>query len=274
MKQSDPKIIVGFLLLASLVAVGCEMERRVVKSSAWDTMFSQSEWYDGPAAGSDGSEATNRHNRGYAVELARYSGAEAYHNLQNIMRTARQEAGLSNLWYSTVGRTTAVYMGRFKDDDSREAKAALKLAATAEVDGEKMFADAKIVKLGGGRDQVLDPRDIRSLKGRGLFALQIGYYDGGYGPDFRRAAETAVDVLRDQEQEAYYYHGPNRSMVLLNSWTYNEAFTRQGSVDRYSNAVRLTQEQHPYNVPNGRAFKLDDDPEYVQSQHSFLVPIR
>lgn len=261
------------LVLSALMAVGC-LERRVVKRSGWNQMFMESEWYDGPAKGSDGSQATNRNNRGYAIELGRYSGAEAFHGVHSLMQTARQDAGLANLWYATVGTETTVYLGRFTEEDSKEAKDALRKVQDAEVNGQAVFTKAKIVKLNANRGDALDPRDLRSLKGRGLFTLQIGYYDASYGPDFRRAAETAVDVLREQDEKAFYYHGPHRSMVLVNAWTRAEAFTLVGQVDRYSNAVRLAQEKYPYNVPNGEPFGPDDDPEYVKSQRSFLVPIR
>ncbi len=261
------------LVLSALLATGC-LERRVVKRSGWNKMFMESDWYDGPASGSDGSQATNRHNRGYAVELGRFGGGEAFHGVHSLMQTARQDAGLANLWYATIGSETTVYLGRFTDKDSKEAKAALREVRDAEVNGKAIFAKAKVVKLNAERGDALDPRDLRSLKGRGLFTLQIGYYDGSYGPDFRRAAETAVDVLRDQGEKAFYYHGPHRSMVLVNAWNRTEAFTLVGQVDRYSDAVRITQEKYPHNVPNGVSFGPDDDPEYVKSQRSFLVPIR
>ena len=273
MKDLTPYLYCAVLASIALLTAGCEMERRVVKRSAWDRMFMQTEWYDG-SDGSNSNNGADRSNRGYAIELGRYSGAEAFHGVHGLMQTARQDAGLANLWYASTGRETTVYLGRFREDDSREAKNALRQVRAAEVDGEKLFEDAKIVKLTTARGDALDPRDLRTLKGRGLYTLQIGYYDADYGPDFRRAAESAVDVLRDQDQKAFYYHGPHRSMVLLNAWTRNEAFTLQGQVDRYSNAVRSVQEQHPYNVPNGRPFTDDDDPEFVASQKSFLVPIR
>lgn len=273
MKSTKPHILLVLLTLSALLAVGC-MERRVVSRSGWNKMFMESEWYEGPARGSDNAQATRRNNRGYAIELGRYTGAQAFHGVHGLMQTARQEAGLANLWYATANGDITVYMGRFKEDDSSEAKAALRKVRAAEVDGKELFEKAKIVKLGTERGEVLDPRDLRSLKGKGLFSLQIGHYDGTYGPDFRRAAETAVDVLRDNGEDAYYYHGPHRSMVLLNAWTRAEAFTLEGTVDRYSNQVRMTQEKHPHNVPNGEPFGPGDDPEYVKSQHSFLVPIR
>lgn len=274
MKITPARWMLALLLLMALLAVGCEMERRVVSQSGWNKMFMESEWYDGPARGSTNDQATNRNNRGYAVELGKYSGAQAFHGVHGLMQTARQDAGLANLWYATVGTETTVYMGRFKDKDDREAKDALRKAREAEIDGKAIFAKAKLVKLSAARGDALDPRDLRSLKGKGLFTLQIGYYDAKYGPDFRRAAETAVDVLRDNGEDAYYYHGPHRSMVLLNAWTHAQAFTLVGQVDRYSNTVRLAQEKYPHNVPNGRSFTDDDDPDYVKSQRSFLVPIR
>ncbi|MFK7790937.1 MAG: hypothetical protein AB8C95_15775 [Phycisphaeraceae bacterium] len=276
MKITHTHWILALLTLSAVLAAGCEMERRVVSQTGWTKMFMESEWYDGPARGSKDAQATNRNNRGYAVELGKYSGAQAFHGVHGLMQTARQDAGLANLWYATGERgDVTVYMGRFKDDDSKEAKAALRLARDAEVNGSAVFENAKIVKLTSARGgEVLDPRDLRTLKGKGMYTLQIGYYDAKYGPDFRRAAETAVDVLRDQDEEAFYYHGPHRSMVLVNAWNHNQAFTLVGQVDRYSNVVRMAQERYPHNVPNGRAFTDDDDPEFVKSQRSFLVPIR
>ena len=275
MNAKTPRWLLFLVCLSALLVGGCEMEQRVVKRTGWSAVFSpENEWYDGPETKASDSDPTHRYNKGYAIELGRYEGAEAYHGVHKMMQTARQDAGLGNLWYSTVGTETTVYMGRYKDDGS-EAKAALKRVRSAQINGEEPFEKAKIVKLDAAkRGEVLDERDLRTLKGKGLFTLQIGYYDKQYGPDYRRAAETAVDVLRDNGENAYYYHGPHRSMVLLNSWTYAEAFTLVGTTDRYSNAVRLAQEKYPHNVPNGRAFKASDDPEYVKTQHSFLVPIR
>lgn len=276
MKMRTPRWTLILLCLSALLVVGCEMERRVVKRTGWSAVFNpDNEWYEGPDRGSSASDPSNRRNKGFAIELGRYTGAEAFHGVHNLMQTARQDAGLANLWYTTVGTEATVYMGRFKDDDSSEARAALKKVRAAEVNGKELFPNAKLVKLNAEKQgEVLDPRDVRTLKGKGRFTLQIGYYDREYGPDFRRAAETAVDVLRDNGENAFYYHGPHRSMVLLNAWTYGEAFTLEGTTDRYSNAVRLTQEKYPHNVPNGRKFQPGDDPAYVKSQHSFLVPIR
>lgn len=263
-----PNLFFFLILAGALCGSGCEMERRVTHST-WD-QWKQWEWYDASASSEDTRGSNGQANRGYAIELARFEGDGRQAKIYRTITDARQKAGLANLWYTETG----VYAGRFRNDDSSEAKAMLRQVRSAEINDDTPFEDALIVRLTGARSQVNDPLDLRSLSGRGLYTLQIGYYDTRFGNDYRKAAETAVKVLREQDEEAYYYHGPNRSLILIEAWTYGQAFTRTGQVDRYSNLVRLTQEKHPQNVPNGQPFSEDDDPEYVASQRSFMVPIR
>ena len=268
---------IALLLLGSallLLGSGCQMEERVISSSFDD--LKKLEWYDpsGGAKNQDTSGPNAARNRGYAIELGRFSGDDAYAQVYRVITDARQEAGLANLWYAATGRETIVYAGRFRDKDDAEVNAMLRTVRRAQIHGNTPFEDAKVVAISSSQRGVADKRDLRSLSGRGLYALQIGYFDRSFGNDYRKAAETAVDVLREQGEEAYYYHGPNRSLVLVNAWKRSEAFTRVGTTDRYSNAVRTVQEKHPYNVPNGKPFTAADDPGFVASQHSFLVPIR
>ena len=61
MTTLPPRILVLLLVSTALLAVGCEMEQRVVSRSGWSAVFSpDNEWYDGPETGSDGSAATSR----------------------------------------------------------------------------------------------------------------------------------------------------------------------------------------------------------------------
>lgn len=274
MKPLTKSLTLIAILTALISGVGCEMERRVIKKNPWQTMFENSEWSSagGTAAGTTG--ATRQRKRGYAVQLASYSGADAFNKVPTIIREAREQGGVANLWYASNAGQTTVYAGRFRDPDSLQAKATLSRIRNAEINGKTPYEDAKVVALASDRGEALDRRDLRTLKGRNLYTLQVGYYDRNYGTNFRKAAEDRVDVLREQDVDAYYYHGQNRSMVLINAWTYDQAFKRVGNMDAYSNAVRLTQDKYPHNVPNGNPFTEDDDPTFVKTQHSFLVPIR
>lgn len=263
-------LILTLCVVLLMLSTGC-LERRVIRSS-WDALRN-SAWSDNRSSDSYSTSNSGRSNRGYAIEIDRYSGTDAYSKVYHLVREARVEAGLANLWYTTSGEETIIYAGRFKEKDSDEAEAMLREVRNARIRGRRAFENAKIVEITRARAEVSDPRDLRSLTGKDLYTLQIGYYDRGFGTDFRKAAETAVDILREAGETAYYYHGPNRSLVLINKWTRREAFTLQGNIDRYSNIVRIAQEKYPYNVPNGQPFTADDDPDYVKTQHSSLIKI-
>lgn len=267
-----PTAVVCLLLLS---LVGCEMERRVVSQNPWREMFTQSEWYDPEASGGGGDAAQAQSNERFAVQLAQYTGPQSVSDAAKLVAKARVQTNLADLWYASDAGQATVYAGRFRDPDADPARRTLRLARDIEIDGETPFEDAKLVSLSGGGTENYDPRDLRSLSGKGLYTLQVGYYDQQYGEDFRKAAEDKVDQLRDQGEDAYYYHGPRRSLILINAWTREEAFLSQpGQMDRYSNAVRAAQKKYPHNIPNGEPFTDEDDPEFVKTQHSFLVPIR
>lgn len=264
------------LLLAILLGLtgltGCAMEQRVVKENPWNKLFKESEWSD--REGDAGGAAAGRSAKGYAVQLAKFEAGLAFGEASELMRKARTEGGLADIWYTTDAQWTRVYAGKFRNPDSDEAQATLAQVRQAKIDGEGVFEDARFVAIGSGRAETLDPHDLRSLSGQGLYTLQIGYFDRQNGTNFRRAAERRVEQLRANDEEAYYYHGPHRSLVLVNAWTRDEAFLSQpGQMDRYSNAVRAVQDKYPHNIPNGEPFTEDDDPELVKTQHSFLVPI-
>jgi len=261
---------VVLLLLSAVVVGGCAQER-VVRRSPWEQMFMDSDLYDvssSRTAVAIERNPTTQGTQNFAVQLGRYTGGDAL----DAYRLAREQCGLANIWYSGSGVEMAVYAGRFHRPDSAEAEAVLTQVRAAEFNGQNPFAEAQIVSVNTSGGQVLDPNDLRSLRGRGLYTLQIGFYDNTYGSNFRSAAEAVVAELREQGKEAYYHHGPRRSMILLNSYTYAEAFSRQGQIDRYSNAVRVLQESYPYNLPNGHSFS-SSDVEAGETLPSFLVQI-
>jgi len=254
MPHRPPPLLSAVACLLLLSLVGCEMERKVVSRNPWREMFTQTEWYDPAASGGGGDAAQARSNERYAVQLAQYTGPQSVSDAAKLVAKARVESNLADLWYASNAGQATVYAGRFRDPDSDQAERTLELARDIEIDGETPFEDAKLVSLSGGGIENYDPK---------------------YGEDFRKAAEDKVDQLRDQGEDAYYYHGPRRSLILINAWTREEAFfSRPGQMDRYSNRVRATQDKYPHNIPNGEPFTKEDDPEFVKTQHSFLVPIR
>lgn len=129
----------------------------------------------------------------------------------------------------------------------------------------------------GGRDayeqSTKEPHvhDLRRFVG--VYTLQIGYYDDEYGKDFRAAAERAVVVMREDGHEAYFYHGPHRSMVTIGLFSEKD-FVREGVSSVYGPRIREAQKTHPYNLGNGRTLIQKVRGESVGEQPSFIVKVR
>lgn len=257
------------MLLAALA--GCMSEPQRV-SSTWDPFRDQLGDPAPPPQNADRNDPRVVSPRGYAVELARFSGPDAAARAFELTARLREQANLADLWYADGPNLSTVYLGRFRDPRSDTARVAIKRAREAELDGLTPFAKAEMVPLSGGDTASLPELDLRNHTGQ--YALQIGYYDLGYGTAFRRAAEDQAQKLRDQGHDAYYYHGPNRSLIAMGPYTYEEAFVRVGQTDTYTAAVLAAQREFPYNVRNGVGPTADFTAEELGLRPSFLVLVR
>lgn len=260
-------VAVALLVLA---AVGCEMQTQKV-SSSWDPLIEISD----PKTDSRNADPRDPRvvsPRGYAVELTRFSGPDATARAFDLSARLREQAGLADLWTADRGGQSTVYLGRFRDPRSEQATAALKRVRAAVVDGIKPFDEADLVPLSGGDAASLPENDLRNHTGK--YALQIGYYDLAAGVNFRKVAEDKVEQLREQGHNAYYYHGPNRSLIAIGPFTYDQAFVRSGQVDIYTAQVLDAQRTFPHNLRNGLAPVEGFTLEEQGIQPSFLVLVR
>ncbi|MEM9416074.1 MAG: hypothetical protein AAGA29_11455 [Planctomycetota bacterium] len=261
-------------LLALLVTLpGCETETRVLNSTWTDSFGEIADRRPEPREALDPNDPRVRSPQGYAVEIARFSGPDASAQAFRLTAELRTEVGLGDLWQSDGSQNAVVYAGRFRDPRSDRAKQMLQMVRAAQYDGGRPFASAQLVALSGdgGEESIYNEFDLRNH--RGSITLQIGFYDINYGNNYRAAAETAVQVLRDEGEEAYFYHGPNRSLVTVGLFTRPEALVPNGQTEQYSPAVRELQERFPHNLMNGVTFeRRENGVGGVQS--SFLVPVR
>ena len=271
-RPAAPGLVLGLVLglVVVVLLAGCEMQTRVVRSS-WDPLREIAD----PGLDSRGTDPNDPRvvsPQGYAVELTRFSGPDASARAFDLSARLREQAGLADLWTAERGGQATVYLGRFRDPRTAQAKAALQQARAAEVDGFKPFTQVDLVPLSGGDAATLPENDLRNHTGQ--YALQIGYYDLAHGSDFRKAAEDRVEQLRVQGYPAYYYHGPNRSLITIGPYTYDQAFIRSGQVDVYTAEVLEMQKTFPHNLRNGleplEGFTLEEQ----GIQPSFLVLVR
>ncbi len=264
------------LLAATAMLVGCEVELR--RTNPWSDLQAIARrqqggdpWGAGGRAADD--EGNPRH--GWTIFVKEFTGPNAATQAQQEIAVLQAHARLTGLWYRTEQARVSLYRGQYTAGTLPEAQYDLEQVQAVEIDGERPYAGAIIVSLSGDRRTALSRWDLRLYPG--YYSLQIGVYDSQFDEDYRKAAEQFAEKVRRDGKKAYYYHGPNRSMVTVGLFTDEDFELVDGpggmQVMSYGHAIRQLQESYPHNLLNGRTIveRRPNQPEQVQS--SFLVRV-
>lgn len=251
-------------LTALLVCVtGCYQEIR--RTSVWDD-------FPGAKSGSEIDADTPRGGT-WAIALASFEGPDRYQQSFNLVRELQAEANLPDLWYDDNGQTSTVYAGRFRSPRQADATSTMERVRQATLDGEQPFADAEFRDVGAVRvdAEALDPLDLR--RHAGAYTLQIGFYDREFGERFREAAEEAARTLRDDGHEAFFYHGPNRSLVTVGLFTNSDFVMVQGR-QSYGPRIKEVQQTFPHHFANGLEQLITRPGQPTRKQETLVVQAR
>ncbi len=214
---------------------------------------------------------TGKVDRGWSIPVTAFTGPDRRDQANTLIVTLTEQAQVTDLWASDVQYTCSVYCGRYKEQNDPHALKNLEKIRQFAIDGRQPFRSAAILPLTGRENQSsVNPYDLKPYVG--FFTLQIGFYDEQYGPDFRQAAEEAVRILREDGEEAYFYHGPIRSLITIGLFTYDD-FVKVGNTEAYGPRIKKLQEEYPYNLGNGRTLIEKVRGEVIGEQKSFLVRV-
>ncbi len=243
------------------------METRVVRSS-WDSL----------PADPKPRQVDNEKNfqdaaggQGWAIQITEIQGNDRHDRARELTHRLRSEAQLDSVWIEDIGNVAHLYHGRFAHAADKDIRPALEKIQRIELDGEKVFAQAQLVPLVGQGRVIADPFDLRQFSG--YYSLQIGFYDEAAGPNFREIAEQAVRMLREEGHDAYYYHGPFRSIITIGVYTYEQAFVPAGNVDTYAPHIREMQTTFPFNLGNGSTIIQKENGKDIGEQKSSLIRV-
>ncbi len=271
MKQCGLQIVVVLVLTSSLV--GCY--RKV--SDPWSELRRFSDPVGSRDRKPDGQERQFAIS-GYAILLRAFEGNDRQARAQRYVDQLLRSTPLRDLWFTAVDDRTLVYRGRYGDPQHPDAQSDLNATQVVVIGEEQPFKNAAIVAIGLDADMAGGEHDLRRFPGK--FSLQIGYYDAQLGSDHRAAAERAVEALRTDGEDAYYYHGPTMSMVTIGIFglqdvqqrVHRDPNTGRDTIQPvYSQRVLEIQRRFPRNVANGRV-NLLVGPD-GQPRPSFLIRV-
>ncbi len=182
-----------------------------------------------------------------------------------------------------------IAVGSFRNPTDPIVRAELQRVQDIQVDGSRLYENAFLVppsgELSRGSIPAYDLRNVHAEHGkRAVYTLQIAVYsrEDGRVPtpaeqaEIRQIAEKAVVALRQAGEQAFYYHGPNRSMVTIGIFGEDDHDVQDGFPIE-SPRLASTRTRHPFNLLNGRTIlettRTSTGGRSQREQSSFLVAI-
>lgn len=280
-------VLLGLLCAAPLTA--CQQDRPQRPSLAEEGRELFGTGPDRAKSGVPGEAGTAATN-GWSIVIVAFRGptqdADALAGLSRV----RTVGNLPAAYLEKRGETTVIALGRYSGPNDPRAQADLDRVRALQVEGQRPFAAAVLAPPPGaaapGAYPEFDLRNVRRLQGDwALYTLQVGVYSRETGgppspeelAEFRKAAEAAVVQLRHEGHQAFYYHGPNRSMVTVGLFGKDDFDPQVPGVS--SAALRQMREAFPHNLLNGRGIRErlpgrpGNDPDAWRLQASTLVAV-
>ncbi|CAG0964204.1 hypothetical protein PHYC_00893 [Phycisphaerales bacterium] len=244
--------------------------------------------FEAPTAPSGDSAPTDA---AWTIILATVPGDGGDMSAMRALDTVRAYEGLAEARVEKRSKGMVIALGRYESPTDPRAREDLERVQSIESGGARPFEGAMLVP------PPFDPRtgsipelDLSTVKARfgrsALYSLQVAVYERSDGKpasesemgEFRRAAEQAAKQFRADGEEAYYYHGPRRSMVTIGVFgprDYEDQPSSDGRLRHIeSPGLRMLREKHPYNLVNGQAIIVRSSAHpQGRMQPSFVVAI-
>lgn len=229
--------------------------------------------------------------KGWCIVLAVFRGNDADAQSRIMLDRVRREGGLPEAYAVRRGAATIVAIGDFAAPDDPRAAGELKRVQDIQIVGEggqtsRPYAFAILAPPESDREGGLPQYNLlrakEALGPQALYTLQVGAYGRLDLPrpteadmaESRKAAEQAVLKLRQEGEQAFYYHAPTMSMVTIGTFG-TEDFDPQ--VPNFKSArLREVQKRHPLNLYNGQGVKekRKGAPDRMQPSNLVAIPQR
>ncbi len=258
-----PRILV---LVTLLGAAGCTYER-VVKDDMdqWRKMATKERVGPGLPTMPNFAVAS-----GWGIQLATFEGNRRFTQAHRLIEFLREKTSIQDAWVHDAGTHVAVLRGRYDSPDMQQAQDDLHLVRQMEIESVKRFEKAQMVPFGQAAQNAVMPADLAQFAGMAGYTLQVAVFDPAGGPRYREAAEAYCRQLREKNEQAYFYHGPNRSMVTIGLFDESDMI-QAGALKQYGPRVREVQQRFPHNLVNGSTVVESAGGQMIGDQPSSLV---
>lgn len=211
---------------------------------------------------------------GWCIVLEVHSGPKAKEAAHSRLAVVSSISGRQDVYVRETERGAAVVAGVYGSPE--DAANDLKAIRSRRVDDQTPFASSflapPIAEVDPGKLPELNLESAKLTFGvRAQYTLQIAVYESAKRDEAKRAAEQAALKLRREGELAFYYHGPQRSMVTLG--VFSDRDFDQNLRPRNASLI-AAQERFPLNLLNGQYPIIEKSPgQPDREQPSTLVRI-
>ncbi len=240
--------------------------------------------FDKSGGAGDGKDAKASEKAAWSVLVAIFRGDKQQEEALKTLAEFRTTGMLAEAYLQKRGEATCILVGDFTGPDDPRAQAELDRVQAINLNGEKPYAGSYLAPpqkadLKGSIPEY-NLKQARLLFGKkAVQTLQVGVYGRedidrpteADLKDCRKAAEEAVVKLRQEGEQAFYFHGPRRSMVCVGVFDLTDFDPQVPSYK--SSRLREAQKRFPYNLYNGQAIRIKKPGQSAALQPSNLVAI-
>jgi hypothetical protein len=212
---------------------------------------------------------------GWAIAADRLQGPNHRVSAEQRRMELVSQTRMPGWWVKTEGDQSLVLFGRYDKPQDRQARADLGKLRQMQAAGRITARTLMLTPIAANPQAEVQAGQHDLRKAMGVYTLQMAVYDEKFGPEFRKAAEQAAATLRRDGEQAWYYHGPNRSMVTIGSFGENAVSVNAGGMVVYSMEVQQLRQRFPYNLLNGQTIRVKrpgDAEFHEQPSHLVRIP--
>jgi len=202
-------------------------------------------------------------NQGWSIVLAVFRGDDHGEQARIALGRIQSEGGLPQAFVQRAGLSSSVKYGRYTGPEDPTAQADLNRIQEMVINGTRLYGltylcpppEAAVVR------NEYDLRTVKKEFGKdALYTLQVGFYgreeldkmNAAEFKEVRAAAEQAVVNLRKEGEMAFFYHGPNRSVVTIGVFDANDFDPQKPGIE--TARLREARKRHPANLYNGQGY--------------------
>lgn len=202
----------------------------------------------------------------WTIAIGVYRGDNNYEEAGQALVRVRSEGGLPEAYLQRRGPATLIAFGRYSGPTDANAQADLSRIQSINAGGQRLYTGAYLCPPYQGKAvsqlSEYDLRRARQMYGdAAMYTLQVGWYGREDLPrateadlkEARQAAEEAAERLRREGELAFFYHGPNRSMVTVGVFDSTD-FDPVQHPGVESARLRDARRRHPLNLYNGAGY--------------------